>query len=203
MRWRFFLTALSILPLLTCAFAPLIAPMPSQAAPVARGLQQTDAASESQFLLLYPELRQAPAPPWLRPGVRLTYNSAFATFARNIDDPTPSGAALIQFDVVAQDRRSVVSLTTMYSTQIQGQPPTGLGYEVALPGVGAFWFSPQVLAHADAVTAVEHFFGDAGRDDQECAIGGRQARDALEHLGAIDRATAEHALQLLHDRPAG
>ena len=34
--------------------------------------------------------------------MRLTYNSAFATFARDIDDPTPSGAALIQFDVVAQ-----------------------------------------------------------------------------------------------------
>jgi hypothetical protein len=105
--------------------------------------------TESQFLLLYPGLRQAPAPAWLRPGVRVTYNSAFATFARNIDDPTPSGAALIQFDVVAQDRRTVASLTTIYSTQIQGQPPRGLGYEATVPGVGAFWFSPQVLAHAE------------------------------------------------------
>ena len=88
--------------------------------------------------------------------MRLTYNSAFATFARNIDDPTPSGAALIQFDIVAQDRRSVVSLTTMYSTQIQGQPPTGLGYEVTAPGAGSFWFSPQVLADAEAA-AFEDF----------------------------------------------
>lgn len=149
MRWRFFLTALSLLLSLTCVIAPIIAPLPAQAAPVAPDGQQAGAATDSQFLLLYPELRQAPAPAWLRPGVRLTYNSAFATFARDIDDPTPSGAALIQFDVVAQDRRSVVSLTTMYSTQIQGQPPAGLGYEVALPGVGAFWFSPQVLAHAE------------------------------------------------------
>ena len=149
MRWRFFLTARFLLLVLVCAIIPIIASLPAQAAGVAPRLQQTGAATESQFLLLYPELRQAPAPPWLRPGVRLTYNAAFATFARDIDDPTPSGAALIQFDVVDQDRRSVVSLTTLYSTQIQGQPPTGLGFEVTVPGVGAFWFSPQVLAHAE------------------------------------------------------
>ncbi|MFN8464414.1 MAG: hypothetical protein U0X20_02640 [Caldilineaceae bacterium] len=149
MRWGFFLAALSLLLLLACAIVPIIAPLPAQAAPAVPQRQQTEAFAESQFLLLYPDLRQASAPAWLRPGVRLTYNSAFATFARDIDDPTPSGAALIQFDVVAQDRRSVVSVTTMYSTQIQGQPPTGLGYEVTVPGVGAFWFSPQVLAHAE------------------------------------------------------
>ena len=156
MRWGFFLTALSLLLVLAGVTASIIVPLPAQAAPAAPARQQAGGMTESQFLLLYPELRQAPAPAWLRPGVRLTYNSAFATFARDIDDPTPSGAALIQFDVVAQDRRSVVSLTTMYSTQIQGQPPTGLGYEVALPGVGAFWFSPQVLAHAEAA-AFEDF----------------------------------------------
>jgi hypothetical protein len=83
--------------------------------------------------------------------VRLTYNFAYATFARTYDDPTPSGAGLLQYDVVAQDRRSVVVQTTMFSTQIQGQPPTGLGHQVGLPGVGEFWFAPQVLAGAEEV----------------------------------------------------
>ncbi len=149
MRSGFFLAPLSLLLISAYMFVLNVAPAPAQAATVARGSEQAAVLPESQFLALYPELRQAPAPPWLRPGVRATYNSAFATFGRNIDDPTPSGAALVQFDVVAQDRRNVVAQTTMFSTQIQGQPPTGLGYEVGLPGVGAFWFAPQVLAHAE------------------------------------------------------
>jgi hypothetical protein len=81
--------------------------------------------------------------------MRLTYNFAYATFARDADDPTPSGAGMLQYDVVAQDRRSVVLQRTLFSPQIQGQPPTGLGAAVSLPGVGETWFSPAVLAHAE------------------------------------------------------
>ena len=68
MRWGSFLTALSLLLVLACAIAPVITPLPAQAAPAAPDKQQADAITESQFLLLYPELRQAPAPAWLRPG---------------------------------------------------------------------------------------------------------------------------------------
>lgn len=115
----------------------------------AQGSQQADAAA-NPFLILYPALREAPTPAWLRPGLRVSYNFMFATFARNIDDPTPSGSALLQYDVIAQDRRSVVVIPTSYNTQIVGQPPTALGYQVGLPGLGDFWFAPQVLADAEA-----------------------------------------------------
>ena len=117
------------------------------AAPPFQGIQQTDAAA-NPFLILYPDLRQAAAPGWLRPGLRISYSFAFATFAQDPDDPTPAGSALLQYDVIAQDRRSVVVIPTSYSTEIQGQPPTALSYQVGLPGLGDFWFAPQVLAGA-------------------------------------------------------
>ena len=142
---------LSIVFALVLVFASALTPAypTDAAAPPTAGNEQTSAA-DSPFLILYPQLRQAPAPAWLRPGVRLTYNSAYATFAREIDDPTPSGAGLIQYDVIAQDRRSVVVVPTLYGIDSQGQPPTGLGYLLGLPGLGETWFAPQVLADAEA-----------------------------------------------------
>ena len=63
MRWGFFLAAIFLV--LACAIVPTIAPLPVQAAPAVPDRQQAGAASENQFLLLYPDLRQAPAPAWL------------------------------------------------------------------------------------------------------------------------------------------
>ena len=147
MRW-----GLSAALALSLALAVILTPC----APVhADSPAQTD-ANANPFLLLYPDLRQAPAPAWLRPGLRVSYNFAFATFAQDLDDPTPSGSALLQYDVIAQDRRGVVVIPTSYSTQIQGQPPTALGYQVGLPGLGDFWFAPEVLAEAEAA-AYEQF----------------------------------------------
>ena len=62
MRWGFFLTAISRLLALACAIVPIIAPLPVLAAPAVADGQQAGAAAENQFLLLYPDLRQAPAP---------------------------------------------------------------------------------------------------------------------------------------------
>jgi hypothetical protein len=119
------------------------------------------AAADTGFVVLYPELRTAAAPRWLRVGTRVTYRVGSATFAdptrpRNDPDdpnPTPSGEGLVQYDVVAQNRRDVVFVSSLINTQIQGQPPSPLSYSVALPGTGEFWFSPQVLETAESAAS--------------------------------------------------
>ena len=150
MRSRLSACLLACMLALACTVAPLPTLPTTQAAHQPDTGQQQGLAAAKHFAVLYPELRQAPAPPWLRPGMRLSYNFAYATFARTPDDPTPSGGGILQYDVVAQDRRSVAVVPTMYSSQAQGQPPTTLGYQVELPGVGEVWFSPQVLADAES-----------------------------------------------------
>jgi hypothetical protein len=116
------------------------------------GALKADSA-ESGFVVLFPELRTAPVPRWLRPATRVTYSLATASFAQTRDDPTPSGAGLIQYDVIAQNRQNVVFLASLINTQIQGQPPTPISYQVALPGTGEFWISPQVLETAESAAA--------------------------------------------------
>ncbi len=111
------------------------------------------AVALSPFALLFPDLRTAPAPTWLRAGTRVSYEYGYATYAQEADDPTPSGAALIQYDVIAKNRRSVVFVPTVISTQMQGQPPQSLPPAQALPGVGDFWFAPEVLPQAETVVA--------------------------------------------------
>lgn len=69
------------------------------------------------------------------------------------EDPTPSGAGLLQYDVIAQNRQNVVVVSTLINTQIQGQLPAPLTYQVGLPGVGEIWFSPQVLERAESAAS--------------------------------------------------
>jgi hypothetical protein len=122
------------------------------------GVLERDVAA-SPFLLLYPELRTATAPRWLRAGMRVTYQAAYATLSqppavRQMPDvtppPMPAGAGLIQYDVIAKDRSQVVVQATLINTQIQGQPPSPLSHAVGLPGVGEIWFAPQALANAES-----------------------------------------------------
>lgn len=108
------------------------------------------ATSDSPFVILYPALKSAPAPSWLRPAVRVTYSVAAATFGQLPDDPTPSGAGILEYNVIAQNRRNVVFLSSVLNTQIEGTPPSPLTNKVEIPGVGEFWFSPQVLKDAES-----------------------------------------------------
>lgn len=125
-----------------------------------RSVLAQDVSAESIFLILYPELGAAPAPRWLRTGLRVTYNFGYATAAEGPDDRVPAGSGLLQYDVIAQDTRTVVLLPTVISTATQGQPPAVLPPAHERPGVGAFWFAPEVLATAEQA-AVDRF--DVGR----------------------------------------
>ncbi len=118
---------------------------------VASALKQDRATTG--FSVLYPELRTAPAPRWLRPATRVTYRLTTASFAQTRDDPTPSGAGLLEYDIIGQNRQKIVFLSSLINTQIQGQPPTTLSYQVELPGSGEFWFSPQVLKNAESAAS--------------------------------------------------
>lgn len=124
--------------------------------PIAQNVAGAFAAqtAENPFITLYPELRNAPAPRWLRAGTRVSYRLNFANFARDRDQPTPSGSGLIQYDIVAQNRQNVVMLSTMINTQIQGQI-TPLSYKVERPGIGEIWFSPRVLETAEAAASAD------------------------------------------------
>jgi hypothetical protein len=106
--------------------------------------------ADTGFVLRYPGLRASPAPRWLRAGTRVTYSFASATYAQRRDDPTPSAAGLVQYDVIAQNRRTVLFLSSFINTQLRGEAPVPLAHQAALPGVGEFWFSPSVLENAEA-----------------------------------------------------
>ena len=128
MRFGLFRTWILVILMIAVLLVPQ-APAGAEALAPAGHREQTPAdplAGGSGFLILYPELKQAPAPRWLQPGVRLSYNFAYATFDDGPDGVTPSGSGILQYDVVAQDRRTVVLLPTLFSPSIQGQPPTAL-----------------------------------------------------------------------------
>ncbi|HXF61146.1 MAG TPA: hypothetical protein VNK95_05990 [Caldilineaceae bacterium] len=150
------------LPFGAAALPPGVASALAQLPIAQRAAASVEAATaESPFVTLYPALRQAPAPAWLRAGTRVTYRVGAATFAdprlprtdRNTPNPTPSGEGLLQYDVVAQTRGNLVFVSSALNTQIPGQPPSLLSYGVGLPGAGEFWFSPLVLETAETAAS--------------------------------------------------
>ena len=131
---------------------------PRQSQPLANRLPQnepqaaaTEPSTASPFLLAFPELRTAPAPRWLRAGTRATYYIQTANFILNPDEPDPSGAGYLQYDLVALDRNSAVSSMKFYVIDVLSGvvTPSTVAPSYGIPGVGDFWISPAVLAHAE------------------------------------------------------
>jgi hypothetical protein len=166
------------------------------------------ATTDTGFVTLFPALRTAGAPRWLRPGTRVLYNFASATFARNQDDPTPSGGGLIEYDVVAQNRRNVVFISTLISTDIQGIVAT-LWRLLATPEAIAVLKTGMVLDQ-DRVTGIQLSVVQANRQQVVLAAAGQghltqlyyDARDGKlvgiymeEHSPAATRMTSLEAVQ--------
>ncbi len=103
------------------------------------------------FLVLFPTLARLPAPEWLGEGVRATYASASATTAGNNDtDTAGGGAGLMQYDVVATERRTVATYSHFYLDLGDGTVQDSFSAaSVTGAGVGDFWLNPTVLATAD------------------------------------------------------
>ena len=111
----------------------------------------SNAVAANPFLLLFPELRDTYAPLWLRVGTRVTYQAQSASFIQNPNDPDPSGAGYLQYDLVAFNRSEVVSSSKFYLVDVLSGvvTPSTVAPSYGVPGVGDFWISPKVLAYAE------------------------------------------------------
>ena len=109
------------------------------------------------FLILFPELRTAAAPEWLREGTRVTYAVQSASFAANPDDPTPSGAGYLQYDLAALEGDAAYASLTFYLGDGSAGPvsPSFVTVAQGIPGAGDYWISPSVLARAEQVAGPE------------------------------------------------
>lgn len=115
-------------------------------------IAQTDNSATNSFLILFPELQSMSAPPWLKEGTRVTYASASATLS---SETGGSGSGFIQYDVVALDKKNVVTSQSLYldvnGNGVLSAFPGAPAVEV--PGTGAFWINPAVLADAEQVAS--------------------------------------------------
>ena len=123
-------------------------------------------------LLIFPELRTAPAPDWVKPGLRLTYYSAAATIPQSyvgglVQDPngkwvdpstgksyrmegaaSASGHGYSQLDVVAMTNDAVVLSLSSYGIEGVDGPvrPIFSSGLTTLPGAASdWWVNPEVL----------------------------------------------------------
>jgi hypothetical protein len=110
------------------------------------------ADEQSTFLILFPELRSAPAPNWLKEGVRLTYRVESANVAQKEGVKGSTGAGYAQYDLVALDKASAVTAVRFY-TDLGNDTllPSLVMRFVGLPGAGEYWLNPKVLPRAERV----------------------------------------------------
>lgn len=99
------------------------------------------------FVVLFPQLRNLPAPTWFRPGVRVSYETIGANF-----DGGGAAGGIIQYDVVGLDAGwSMVLANNLSDNGAGALIPLGAAPTVGLPAVGEFWIHPIVLIGAEAV----------------------------------------------------
>jgi hypothetical protein len=105
--------------------------------------------SPNPFVQLFPEANRAPAPDWLREGVRVTYYVQSATVAQDPDKGS-SGAGYVQYDLVALDDRNAVSSMKFYLDTGNGVVfPSFTMFSLGIPGAGDYWLDPAVLKKAE------------------------------------------------------
>ncbi len=112
--------------------------------------------TQNPFVHLFPELRQAPAPAWLREGVRTTYYGQSATLTQSIEDTGASGAGFLHYDIVALDATTVAGSAKLYLDMGDGTViPSLVLPSLGLPGAGEYWLHPDVLPTAERVATNE------------------------------------------------
>jgi hypothetical protein len=116
----------------------------------------TPSADTNPFGALFPELKRAAAPTWLREATRVTYRIQSATIAQSDDVEGSSGAGWVQYDVVALAGGSAVNAVRYFADFGDGNAmPNQVGGLVSLPGYGDYWLSPKVLPNAERVASKE------------------------------------------------
>lgn len=119
-----------------------------------------DQVANNPFLQILPQTRQAPAPDWLRPGLRVTYYTQNAIFADSAEDPAPSGAGFLQYDLVSLDENAAVTSLKYFLAGDNGEfSPGFVAPSYGLPGVGDYWIAPQALVQAEDAANPDLFVG--------------------------------------------
>jgi hypothetical protein len=110
---------------------------------------------DNVFLVLFPELRDAPAPEWLRLGTRVTYRVESATIAQAAGEEGSTGAGYLQYDFVALDEQAAVSTVRLDLDGVNGNGviPFMTLPSAGIPGAGDFWIAPTVLRDAERVAS--------------------------------------------------
>jgi hypothetical protein len=131
------------------------------------------AADPNSFVQLLPALRTAPAPPWVRQGLRLTYYSASALTGsgdvyvedengnwvqagtgrrfRQEEIGTASGQGFTEVNLVMLDRAIAALEIRSFGLPVSNAPPRFQAYggAVGLPSAGGdFWLNPRALQSA-------------------------------------------------------
>lgn len=102
------------------------------------------------FLTLFPALRAAPAPAFVVPRVRVTYETGSAAFGTGTGTGA-SGGGILQYDIVQTDVTQVLAILQSYANDGNGYYPLGSGYVRGYPGLGSFWMNPQALVGAESL----------------------------------------------------
>ncbi|NSW55507.1 MAG: hypothetical protein HPY44_05805 [Armatimonadetes bacterium] len=121
------------------------------------------------FLILFPQLKDLPAPDWVREGLRITYYCTVATVRGNFvfdpldgaarttpdDPPGGSGDGFWQQDLVAVDGRTYAQHHVMYSLLANRQAPSPALtlMSMGIPGYGASWANPKAFENAEQLQA--------------------------------------------------
>ena len=137
--------------LITASLSPRLAPLTQAANEFA------DVPSDAPtWVGRIPELATAAAPAWLRTGARLTYHVMSTAVKQG---QTSGGEAVVQYDVVSSDGKTVLLVLSIHS--MQGGPLMPLrdgGFIWGVPGVGEVWMNPGALSagekHANRKLAV-------------------------------------------------
>jgi len=128
--------------LVTAGSGPRLAPLTQAANEFA------DVPSDAPtWVARIPELATAAAPAWLRTGARLTYHVMSTAVKQG---QTSGGEAVVQYDVVSSDGKTVLLVLGIHS--MQGGPLMPLrdgGFIWAVPGVGEVWMNPGALSTAE------------------------------------------------------
>jgi hypothetical protein len=121
------------------------------------------------FLILFPQLKNLPAPDWVREGLRVTYYSAVASVRGNFvfdpldgaaratpdDPPGGSGDGFWQHDLVAVEGNTYAQNQVLYSLVSNRQAPSPMLtlMSLGMPGYGASWANPKAFDGAEQLQA--------------------------------------------------
>ncbi len=136
-----------------CAAAPPLPRTPTPPPPSAPALPllRSPVPPQPALVNLFPELANAPAPDWLRPGTRVTYRVLSASTAETEEDKSASGSGLMQYDLVHLDETTAVSSVKFWIESADGSAyaPSFVMAGLGIPGAGDYWVNPQALKNAE------------------------------------------------------